>query len=259
MAVEQAAKRFSARRDRWMQQYGPQYADKPQGSIEATLEHHVRSDFIDDVLRALNWSLTIEGAQEPNLLAELPIVSPDTGRTKFIDYLGLQTETNIPLLIVETKRFGAPLPHNPKSPENDVPVLLAEALAGKKDRLTHDWPEWLTTLGGYVRAAHEHGRSPRRAVMTDGRWLIAFNNPQATFIAGRDDVEAIQARDILFFTLDDIASNHGAIFDLLEYQKVVGDHRPMALCRTAISCTRRVRCVPHAWCQSAVHRGSGLP
>jgi hypothetical protein len=229
MAVEQAAKRFTDRRERWMQQYGPQYADKPQGSVEATLEHVVRADFLDDVLRALNWSLTVEGAQEPNLLAELPIVSAESGRTKFIDYLGLETRTGLPLLIVEAKRFGSPLPSSLTSPVNDVRVLIAEALAGKEDGLTPDWRKWLAALRDYVRSAHERGRAPRRAAITDGRWLIVFTKPETAFITGVANKDAIKATDIAFFTLDDISANHKALFNLLEYQTVLGEHRPLTL------------------------------
>ena len=36
MSVEQAAKRFADRRERWMKAYGPKYADKPEDSIEVT-------------------------------------------------------------------------------------------------------------------------------------------------------------------------------------------------------------------------------
>lgn len=232
-AVDRAATRFASRRDRWMRDYGPRYADKPQDSIKATLEHVVRTDFIDDVLRALNWSLTVEGTQEPNALAELPITSADSGRTKFIDYLGLERDTGLPLLIVEAKRFGASLPHSPKSPKKEVPVLLAEAIAGKKDRLTHDWQEWLASLGDYVRSAHDRGRAPRRAVITDGRWFIVFTNPEATFITGRTDEGAIRVADIALFILDEFATNHKALYNLLEYQKVLGEHRPLALAELA--------------------------
>jgi hypothetical protein len=246
MAVEQAAKRFADRRERWMKEYGPKYADKPEDSIEATLEHVVRTDFLDDVLRALNWSLTVEGAQEPNLLAELPIVSADTGRTKFIDYLGLETRTGLPLLIVEAKRFGSPLPSSPKDPESEVPSILADALAGRKDRLTHDWPKWLAALGEYVRSAHEKGRAPRRAAITDGHWLIVFTNPEATFVVGPSDTDAIKSTEITFFFLDDISGNHKPLFNLLEYQKVLGEHRPLTLAELPFHVRAEyVACVMH--------------
>lgn len=212
-----------------MKRYGPQYADKDPDSKEATLEHHLRIYLVDEVLRCLNWSLTVMDAEEPNLLAELPIISADSGRTKFIDYLGLEVTTGRGLLVVEAKRYGSPLPQSPSDPQIVVPALLAEALAtGKKDLLTYDWADWLEALGDYVRSAAQRGGAPRRAVMTDGDWIIVFKDPQATFVDGPVDVNAIRSTDIAFFSFTRIASDYAPLFELLEYQHVLGELPPLA-------------------------------
>jgi hypothetical protein len=227
MKAEQALQRFAERRETWSKRYGPQFADKVRESKEATLEHHLRSHFVDDVLRSLNWSLNVEDAEEPNLLAELPIISADSGRTKFIDYLGLEATTATPLMIVETKRFGAPLPQSPDDPKKWVPAILAEALAGNNDVLTHDWPEWLEAVSTYVRSAAARGGVPRRAVMTDGAWIIVFTNPNATFVEGRGNPNAISGADIAFFSFDRIEAEHADLYELLEYQHVLGEMPPL--------------------------------
>ena len=230
-AVNAALIRFANRRKGWMNRHGPRFADKVRGSKNATLEHHLRLHFVDEVLRALNWSLTETAAEEPNLLAELPIISADAGWTKFIDYLGLDAATSTPLMVVETKRYGSPLPKHPKStsPSIAVPAALAEALAGNKDLLRQAWSDWIAAVGNYVRSAAERGGVPRRVVMTDGDWIIIFKNPQATFVAGRMDADAISAGEIAFFSFKSIEADFAQIFELLEYQHVLGELPPLTL------------------------------
>jgi hypothetical protein len=145
-AVEEAQWRFNNRKLDWMNRHGPQFAAKALESKESILEHHLRIYYVDEILRALNWSLSPEAAGEPNLLAELPIISPETGTTKFIDYLGLEAATATPLLLVETKRYGSPLPVESTSPYADVPAFLARALAGK-EKLPYYWPDWMNAVG----------------------------------------------------------------------------------------------------------------
>jgi hypothetical protein len=227
-AVENALRRFTNRKSDWMKRYGPQFADKLRDNKEAILEHHLRIYFVDEVLRALNWSLTGTDAEEPNLLAEIPIISPETGTTKFMDYLGLETATATPLLLVETKRYGSALPQKLSSPQTELPAILTRALSGNQDLLTHYWSDWIAAVGHYVRSAAERGGAPRRAVMTDGDWIIVFTNPHATFVAGVVDANAIVAGDIAVFSFSRIEADYAALFELLEYQQVLGELQPLA-------------------------------
>jgi hypothetical protein len=79
------------------------YVNGPTGSVpkpvDETLEAHVREYFVNTFLRALNWRLDKDVEDGlPNLIPEVPITSANTGRTKFLDYLGTEGATNVPFL-----------------------------------------------------------------------------------------------------------------------------------------------------------------
>jgi hypothetical protein len=67
-----------------------------------TLEHVTRRHFIDPFLRALGWDLT-------QLNEEIIEEARTRGETTLrLDYLGVNPQTRIPVLIVEAKAWAAP-------------------------------------------------------------------------------------------------------------------------------------------------------
>ena len=75
------------------------------------LEAHAREFMVNSVLEALNWRMSIAGDEYlPNLVPEAPLQSVGRDTTRFLDYLGLERETDRPLLIVESKRPSSKLP-----------------------------------------------------------------------------------------------------------------------------------------------------
>jgi hypothetical protein len=60
--------------------------------------------------------------------------------------------------------------------------VIAIGLQGEK--LTGEWNEWLSTLREYVLSVHtQRGIAPRRVVITSGRWLVIFIDPDNSFLA----------------------------------------------------------------------------
>src|SRR5439155_14602448 len=84
---------------------------RPRDFDEA-LEHHARCHLIHALLSGLNWrlDLTLEDGL-PNLFCEVAVRSTTLGTRRLLDYLGIQHETNDPLLIVEAKRPSSSLPY----------------------------------------------------------------------------------------------------------------------------------------------------
>lgn len=92
-----------------------QFSRTPLGAVppdvDESLEAHSRAYFVNGFLAALNWRLDVTPEDGlPNLIPEAPVSSSETGRRRFLDYLGFERGTTRPLLVVETKRPSAPLP-----------------------------------------------------------------------------------------------------------------------------------------------------
>ena len=73
------------------------------GGAEAgdPLEHTTRVHFLDELVELLGWSLGLGGD-----MAEEARLKGDT--TKFMDYLGVQRDTNAPALLIEAKAWDKP-------------------------------------------------------------------------------------------------------------------------------------------------------
>jgi hypothetical protein len=194
--------------------------------VKVALEAHARDYLIDSLLSALNWNITsaTESYLE-NLLPEAPIKSVETETQRHIDYLGFDRKTEVPLLVVEAKRPGSPLPALAKSSKRREPLaeILLAGLNGAK--LTQDWNEWLGQVGDYARSIKTKANvCPKRVVLTDGYWCIIFIEPDILFC---DPTKAV-ATHIRVFEADSIdGSFHGEletrfseIFGLLEFNQL---------------------------------------
>jgi hypothetical protein len=127
------------------------YSGKPEGDlVDQSLEAHARAYVVNALLAALNWRLDARPEDGlPNLIPEAPICSDERGSIRFLDYLGLERQTGIPLLIVETKRPNARLPHIQGSTAS-IPEVVSRGLADNK--LSGEWNKWLLDLRDYVRS-----------------------------------------------------------------------------------------------------------
>lgn len=194
------------------------YTGTPEGGLlDHSLEVHVRVYIVNALLAALNWRLNASPDDGlPNLVPEAPVRSESRKSVRFLDYLGLEGRTDDPLLLVETKRPSASLPRALTSAETYSEVL-SRALGG--ERLTDEWSGWLDDVTDYVRSTYRRiGKAPRRAVVTNGDWLILFLDPADAFLQGGS---ADANRIVIFTSRADLEKRYNELFLGLEHQAVL--------------------------------------
>lgn len=215
-------------------------------ALDQALEAHARAYVINGVLAALNWrigSLPEDGLGE--LVPEAPVLSVLTDTTRFLDYLGLERDTNVPLLIVETKRPSSALPHltgKAKAKAANYAETIGLGLQGTA--LSGDWDDWLKDLRDYVRtAAAQGGQYPRRAVITNGDWFVIFTDPADSFgNAGTHD----PSRILVIEGPGDIQARSGEVFSSLAHQFVTRQAPALKIGTVAFEVTgAKVRGVMH--------------
>jgi len=218
--------RFRRISGEYAQTFGPRlsqirkkYAGEPEEEeVNALLEIHTRTYFVNAFLAALNWRLDRQPTDGMhNLIPEAPVRSGATGNIRRLDYLGFESKTDRPLLIVETKRPSARLPRAP-TPATTYSEIVSRGLAGEK--LVGEWNEWLDTLKDYVRSVQQQSQqSPRRVLITNGEWVILFLDPQDAFLNnGKPD----PTRILVFESRDAIEQRFNEVFLYLEHQQVLG-------------------------------------
>ena len=203
------------------------YDDKKvSSSIDSRLEFHARVYFVNAFLASLNWNLVAKPEENlPNIFPEVPLRSERKGSIRFLDYLGIERETDYPLLVVETKRPSASLPQALGSSAT-YPEIISKGLSGES--LMGEWNEWLNDdISDYVRSTYAHTKQvPRCVIITNGDWLILFLDPSNAFIeSGIPD----PSRILVFNNRKDIETRFSEIFLHLEYQQVLGKTPPLAL------------------------------
>jgi len=184
--------------------------------VDEELEAHIRTYVIDPLLSSLNWTT------DENLTIEALVRSEDTGNRRRLDYLGTESNTVRPLLVVEAKRPSAPRPEANRNHDRSRPEILANALTrlkenpGKDLDLTKSWDEWIRTLHDYIKSLP--GVLPVKVAMTNGEWLIVFEEPQNAFV-GTDPVspDAIS----YYSCRNEILKNAGKVFQSLNYDTMV--------------------------------------
>ena len=203
------------------------YAATPAGALSAAnkenLEAHGRVYLVNSLLAALNWRLDSRPEEGlANLIPEAPIRSEDRGSVRFLDYLGLESETDNPLLIVETKRPSAWLPQAFR-PSYTYAEVVSVGLADEP--LKGEWNKWLADLKDYVCSVQcRTGNVPRRVVLTNGDWLILFLDPSDAFLKdGSHDPNRV----VVFESRNHIEKRSGELFEYLEHQHVLGETGPL--------------------------------
>ena len=212
------------------------------------LEAHVRVYVVNSFLAALNWRMDVSAAEGLlNLVPEMALLSLENGTTRFLDYLGIERQTGAPLLVVETKRPSSALPMLRESSDMYAQVnhsaIVSQGLNGTG--LAYEWNKWLDTLRDYVRSVQvQAGRTPARAVITNGDWFILFLDPADSFLeagtrdpakilviegSGGWDPNARQAAP------SEMERRYAEVFEHLEYQKVLGTAPPLSAGTVAFS------------------------
>ncbi len=156
-----------------------------------TLEHVTRRHFIDPFLRSLGWDLS-------QLNEEMIEEARTRGETTLrLDYLGINQQTRIPILIVEAKSWESPFVERSvkagraEGSEASQPIsLLCAAIehckAGgeaKDSPVTKVWADYIEKLRQYVTSVKdESGHVVARVATLSGQWLVTFNDPGSIFL-----------------------------------------------------------------------------
>jgi hypothetical protein len=198
-------------------------------AYRSPLEHTTRRCVIDEVLGGLGWNLdrmTREMVEEARVQGD---------STLFLDYLGVNPDLRVPLLIVEGKAWGKPFVApsnagaaaqvlaNPSTPE----ALLAKAAehcksGGQPDAspVVPEWAQWMHKLHQYVTTVQQQsGHAVQRLAITSGRWWVIFMNPYDTFVANGP----ANTRHILAFEDSSVIERSDAIFDQLARRNLIVD------------------------------------
>ncbi len=190
------------------------------------LEHVTRRHFIDPFLRALGWDLTQLNEQ---MIEEARTRGETTLR---LDYLGVNSQTRIPILIVEAKPWEAPFVAlsakgssaeslEPSQPINLICAAIEHCKAGgepKDSPVTLEWAKNLAKLQQYVTAVRDEScHIVTRLATLSGRWLVTFNDPTAIFLAPGK----VNPRLIDTYREDELVTHAEAIFDQLARSSVI--------------------------------------
>ena len=196
----------------------PDVAKQSAVDDDASLEAHLRVFVINELLGALNWT------PGENLAPETPLSSYNRNTTRFLDYLGFERDhCEAPLLIVEAKRPSSDLPKPTARSANFETYAEVVSYGLKGNKLSGDWPKWLKDLKDYVQSATRRSRCPRRAVITNGRWIVVFENPQDAFEEGGSCLH----ESIHVFEESDFEAKFPRLYRLLEYSHVSGHFVPV--------------------------------
>ena len=193
-------------------------ADPKRGTsdLEEALEAHVRTYLIDGMLKALRWAITSSTPSEiTNMIPEAQVDSA-TGVRRYMDYFGYEREVNQPLLVVEAKR-PSPFPI-PAGGSTETASATVASWIDKPTIAPGEWKKWIPSLQDYVVSVFDRtGRFPVRAAITDGDWIVIFEDPSDAFgAAGSRDARFMHA----FFDKSDVDDRYDFVFRLLDQRLV---------------------------------------
>jgi hypothetical protein len=186
-------------------------------SYNEALEAHARVYRIDRILAALRWNIVSDADGEAaNLIPEVQI-DPKSGRRRFLDYFGYERTVDRPLLLVEAKRLNEPIPIE----IGGSTEAMSETVAGwlrDGSAPPHPWDEWIGALGRYLRSVFDRlGVFPRRAAITNGDWLVIFEDPEDAFGINGQRIAALVH---VFVDADQIDERYERVYKLLAQPRV---------------------------------------
>ncbi len=193
-------------------------------SVDEALEAHLRLFKVNKILAALNWGLGMGYGDPLNMINEAPLTSVSRDTRRFLDYLGFDcAETLRPLIVVETKRPKSKLPEKKKRQTYEDFFALGIA----QSDLRGEWGKWIKDLQDYVISVKEKLNCvPARAVITNGDWLIIFEDPDNAFCSDSLPDPALIRVFTEFEALDDQANE---IFNLLNYSALIEQKSPLQI------------------------------
>lgn len=183
-----------------------------ENDVDALLEHHARAFVLDELLEATGWTTRPSGGDHLNLLTEAYFRRGYLNkRTLFFDYLGVDRDVNLPLLVFEAKRFGVPSPRSlvdlyerktaatassAKKAKEKAPLEKVLPVAMKLPPwVKGEWRDHLTQLKKYVVAAErKFNRPPSVVAIGNGEWLLVIRDPAQVF-EGKSDARSFLVVD----------------------------------------------------------------
>jgi hypothetical protein len=189
---------------------------RSNSDLEEALEAHARTYLIDGTLSALHWVIKSSTPTEiTNMIPEAQVDPPGKAR-RYMDYFGYEREVNQPLLVVEAKR-PSKFPVPPGGSTETASITVSKWVE-QPDSAPGEWKEWIPSLRNYVVSVFERtGRFPVRAAITDGDWLVIFEETRDAF----DPSGAHDARFIHVFTnKGDVDDRYDLVFRLLDQRLV---------------------------------------
>lgn len=211
-AFERGLSELLTRFDRSIENDAPgPYAGQAAGQPH---EHTTRVHLLDEFVELLGWRLGLGG----NMAEEARLRN---GTVTRMDYLGIASESNTPVLLIEAKGWDKPF-ITPRArggnTSYEFTTLIAQTInhwrnAGDRTTspATPEWHDYLEQVGGYVCGlldVHEHELPC--AVVTSGQWLVVFKRPVATFRR-----EPPSANDIEVFRKADFVARARELYGLL--------------------------------------------
>ena len=215
-----------------------QLSESSSDEREFWLECHARRYVIDHILAGTGWQIFADrdlGGHSQNLGIEIGLKSLATGQRRFLDYLGFERETAVPLLVVEAKRPSLALPaegnwtgHFASHPVGNLFAEFLQALDGSDDEagrlespLTEEWRKNLYSLRDYIRSI-DPDSLPQRVLITNGYWLVIFDDPKSAFV---DPEATVSPRDILIYDNPiAILQFYDDIYQRISYGHLARDH-----------------------------------
>lgn len=182
-----------------------------EGPEQLQLEHGTRITFFDTFLTLLGWTLGLGGdvAEEARIKSET---------TRFIDYVGVNDTTLVPVLLLEAKAWDKEFIRPTKTFSGTERQLMMAALrhvnqGGDKAEapVLGAWHDYLAQVRDYVRTSKDRYRHDvPRVVLASGQWLVIFTKPTRTFVD-----KVVDETDFKLYTSGDFAANADEIYDLL--------------------------------------------
>lgn len=141
-----------------------------------------------------------------------------------MDYVGLNEETNAPLMISEAKAWGKPFvsarkPDDRRINEELITAAICHVLDGNAEdsspviNLWHDYIKQIITYVCTMKDKNAHDTPC--AVLSNGEWTVVFTNPTLTFTSGK-----ISSRDIHIFNIETYQNNADSLFYLLHRSRL---------------------------------------